>query len=306
MPCPVTTMYTKPRERVLLWPLRDANPFFHLFESLWMLGGRNDLAYVKQFAKNMQSYSDDGHTMWGAYGWRWRSFFQVDQLAWAIRRLKKNPLDRRVVIQMWSAELDTVVADNNGKDVPCNVTLHFQVMNGVLNMTVWNRSNDIIWGAYGANAVHFSILQEYVSGMTGIPMGRYWQVSDNYHAYTDLYHKRVGEAEKCRIFDPYAYAGCEVQDLVKDANTWDEDLSMFLEDPSAVGFRNTFFRRVAKPMFMAHKAYKQEIGWDKISAARQIIGQMPDKNDWKLAATSWLDNRQRKFLKEADDGPVQS
>ena len=34
---PVTVCYENPNERVLFNTRRDANPFFHLFESLWML-----------------------------------------------------------------------------------------------------------------------------------------------------------------------------------------------------------------------------------------------------------------------------
>ena len=37
---PVTTVYSKPCERVCLIKERDANPFFHFIESLWMLAGR--------------------------------------------------------------------------------------------------------------------------------------------------------------------------------------------------------------------------------------------------------------------------
>jgi hypothetical protein len=50
-------------------------------------------------------------------------------------------------------------------------------------MTVFCRSNDLIWGAYGANAVHMSILQEYVACGLARPVGHYWQVSNNYHVY---------------------------------------------------------------------------------------------------------------------------
>ena len=64
--CPVTTVYHRPQERVLFWEQRDANPFFHFMESLWMLGGRHDLDYVYQFNKGMKRYSDDGKTLWGA------------------------------------------------------------------------------------------------------------------------------------------------------------------------------------------------------------------------------------------------
>ena len=37
MDCPVTTVYGRPNYRVLFNERRDANPFFHLVESVWML-----------------------------------------------------------------------------------------------------------------------------------------------------------------------------------------------------------------------------------------------------------------------------
>ena len=39
---PVTTVYNKPWQRVLFKTERDANPFFHLYESIWMLAGSRD------------------------------------------------------------------------------------------------------------------------------------------------------------------------------------------------------------------------------------------------------------------------
>jgi hypothetical protein len=132
-PGPVSTVYFKPTERVMLHPGRDANPFFHLYESLWMLAGRNDLAPLTEYVKNMSNFSDDGgKTQPGAYGWRWRNHFKsvnreqpftmggssvtrssnLDQISWAIQRLKADPNDRRVVIQMWDPRTDMAAADN--------------------------------------------------------------------------------------------------------------------------------------------------------------------------------------------------
>ncbi|KKK55035.1 hypothetical protein LCGC14_3078620, partial [marine sediment metagenome] len=48
-PTPVTTVYRKPMERVLFSPIRDANPFFHLIEALWMLAGRRDVATLAHY-----------------------------------------------------------------------------------------------------------------------------------------------------------------------------------------------------------------------------------------------------------------
>src|ERR1041385_2620797 len=64
---PVTTVYTLPCERVLFHPQRDANPFFHLYEALWMIAGRRDLKPLLRYARNMGNYSDDGETLHGAY-----------------------------------------------------------------------------------------------------------------------------------------------------------------------------------------------------------------------------------------------
>ena len=88
-PSPVTTTYKRPEERVLFYKNRDANPFFHLFESIWMLAGRDDVKYLSNFNKRMEEYSDDGHTLHGAYGYRWREYFLTDQLDWIVLHLKR-------------------------------------------------------------------------------------------------------------------------------------------------------------------------------------------------------------------------
>src|SRR5437667_129280 len=100
-PEPVMVTYTRPQERVLFSPLRDANPFFHLMEALWMLAGRNDVEWPAYFASNMRNYSDDGKIFHGAYGYRWRKAMSFDQLALIARELKANSESRRCVLQMW-------------------------------------------------------------------------------------------------------------------------------------------------------------------------------------------------------------
>jgi hypothetical protein len=87
MPEPVTTIYTHPDERVLFNRKRDCNPVFHLMESIWMMAGRNDVAFLSQFNKNMVNFSDDGVTFNAAYGYRWRHHFGFDQIRAVIKTL---------------------------------------------------------------------------------------------------------------------------------------------------------------------------------------------------------------------------
>src|SRR4051812_45937933 len=69
---PLTITYTSPTERVLFNAARDCNPFALLYESLWMLAGRNDVAPLAHYTRRFAEFSDDGKVLNDAYGYRWR------------------------------------------------------------------------------------------------------------------------------------------------------------------------------------------------------------------------------------------
>lgn len=293
MPLPTTLVYDKPEERVIFWPQRDANPFFHFFESLWMMAGRNDLAYVTKYVASMANYSDDGKTLHGAYGYRWRRQFEFDQLEMIVNLLRANPDDRRCVLGMWDPKIDL---GRVGKDFPCNTQAMFAVNNGRLDMTVVNRSNDAVMGAVGANVVHFSFLQEYMAAAIGVPIGSYWQVSNNMHLYLNTLGK-VSELADIRFGtisgdNPYISGEVAPFPIVNgDAGQWMQDLNIFLEEGPIVGLRDRFFRRVATPMFHAHAAFKKTADPDRFVKAQEIIDQC-QATDWKLACKEWLQRRE--------------
>jgi len=315
---PVITTYLHPERRVLVNSKRDANPFFHLFEALWMLAGRNDVAFCAKFASNLANYSDDKETLHGAYGYRWRNFFGEDQLALIIQHLKDDPKTRRAVLQMWDGgrtgyeeegkgDLESAIA--GGLDVPCNTAAYFDTIGGKLNMLVTCRSNDIIWGAYGANAVHFSILLEYMAVMTGIPMGVYRQLSNNFHAYASIVTKEQmpGYADSVIGTDIYGtpgpmktklYEDCPIRGVpLMDPDTeqaWHDDLIIFmgLVDAGSAGigdnpFTTNFFRKVVGPMYDTWARWKAK---DFEAARQRALTIVAD--DWRLAAQDWLSVRE--------------
>lgn len=318
--CPVVTVYKKPMNRVLFSPMRDANPFFHLMESLWMLAGRNDLDWPAQFNKRMTSYSDDGGiTQPGAYGYRWRRYFGYDQLETIIVELKHNPTTRRCVLAMWDGgqpvdedgrsimadnkveRADLLTAISGGNDVPCNTHAYFDMIDGKLNMTVCNRSNDIVWGAYGANAVHFSFLLEYVAAATGLPMGVYRQISNNYHLYTNVVgsEQMMPMSRDVEASDKYFDGKYADRALIKlrqvplldgcdDSSHFQERLAYFLNE-STHGNQG-FFGKVAEHMFKAWRAHKAKNYDEAQTHARAIVA-----DDWRIACTEWLERRRVKY-----------
>ncbi len=317
---PTTTIYEKPAERVVFWPERDANPFFHLYESLWMLGGRDDVESLASMVPRMRSFSDDGTTLHGAYGHRWRHHFKTDQLDDIVNRLRRLPDDRRCVLSMWDARSDL---DHDGRDVPCNLLATFQISDsGRLDMMVANRSNDVVWGCYGANAVHFSVLQEYVATSVGVPVGIYWQVSANWHGYlntfeplrdsllTGLYEfvSSSGDSANNLVYavgalDPYAQGVVAPYPLMSEPREqWDRDLKVFLQTRGLQGYyRDPFFTEVAAPMAWAHTIYKQMAGEDKFDATQERLSTVM-ASDWRRAAIDWVERRRAKWNREKDDG----
>lgn len=315
-PGPFLIQYDRPMERVLFSPTRNANPVFHLLESLWMLAGRNDLKFPATIVKNMKNFSDDGKTLWGAYGFRWREFFGYDQIEWIIAELTANPESRRCVLAMWNAmdndddekgklrrfdePSDLYVATHGGKDVPCNTHIYFDCRGGVLNMTVCNRSNDLIWGCFGANAVHMSVLQEYMALSIGRPVGAYRQFTNDLHVYTERnseeYLRRI--AVEAIPHDRYLRGMAPLPLWTEDESKelFDSDIADFFSGFDSFGpegmiiegrvYRTDFFNGTVMPMLRAWRARKNFEGAPRL--ADKITSP-----DWSFAVKDWLLRNQK-------------
>lgn len=285
----VTTVYKYPTERVLFHAGRDANPVFHLMESVWMLAGRNDVGFLELFNKRMGDFSDDGGSFNAAYGHRWRSHFGHDQLIDVIELLRADPTTRQAVIQMWDSR-DLL---KKTKDKACNTQVVFDVRNGRLNMTVFNRSNDIWWGAYGANAVHFSVLQEFVATASGNRIGVYRQVSNNFHLYTELYNAKpyLNSPPVVEDYDYYSQGVVRPFPLMVDGEykLFLAECEMFCTDPfnERVQYVSPFLEHVAKPMALLNRVRRAHAG-DGRYYAQKIRA-----TDWRRAALEWVDRREK-------------
>ncbi len=384
---PMTITYSRPRERVLFNTARDVNPAFHLYEALWMLSGRNDVAPLVYYNKRMAEFSDDGKTLNGAYGYRWRkaeygeSKFgdvnssrdcgewkeKVDQLQVLINHLKANPTSRRAVLQMWNVEDDLLkiglmksspLKDNNNpsykgemisgdpgsKDVCCNLSVLFKIRDETdrhpvlgrpdtkpeddyiksakyLDMTVFNRSNDMIWGMLGANYVHFSFLQEYVAGCLGIEVGKYNQITDDLHVY-DATWKPLDwleeEGSRRTMLSPiqYRYEFTHSSDagrrgvkvgypLVNNQATFDREVQDFVRLNDGKGYygeegygikawSEPFLNEVARPLIFAFHAHKLRDYEKAKNWAARI-----ESEDWKIVMTRWLERRLANFTSQA-------
>ena len=317
---PLTVTINDPRKRVIFNPARNANPFFHVVEALWMLAGRRDVSPLLFYNRRMGDYSDNGVTLNGAYGFRWRHAElkrnsrefaigrEADQLDALVEHLTRNPKSRRAVLSMWNIEDDLMQVDDKtdrtchqrmSKDVCCNLSVVFKIrseavpssgfvssaeeVRDVLDMTVFNRSNDIIWGMLGANAVHFTFLQEYMAARLGVAVGKWHQVSADAHVY--LNNWKPEEWLKYPV-EEYPEEGPTI--LTISAEDFDKCLELFFNiageiDIDPGGYPSEFLEDVARPMCNAWKYHKRRdyggarMWTDSITAC-----------DWRIACEEWL------------------
>ena len=283
-PGPVTTVFENPNNSIIWSPERDYNIAFTLYESLWMLEGRKDVLPLTRYVKRIYNYSDDGYTLHGSsYGHRWRKYFDKDQLDIIIKRLKTNPNDRRAVLGMWDPRQDLQDQDNM-RDLPCNLIITFSIaINGELDMTVFNRSNDIYWGTYFANAFHFGMLHNYISSKIGRPMGRYYQISNNYHLYENFMDKVKAYI---KLDDDLYLTHSSMESEVTCLN--DEDRKNILRQADLEILHQNAFKMTENPyhqVLLAHELYRK----GQYTEALIVVSGI--KHQWTIAMIKWLKRR---------------
>ncbi len=167
---------------------RRFNLWFALAECLWMWSGHRDVESIAKYNGGIKQFSDDGSIFHGAYGWRAVEHFSIDQIAWIIKTIKEDPYSRRLVLDIYDANMDCGV---DSLDIPCNIAVMFRVRpnssgKDVLDMTVIRRSNDFIWGL-PYNLVQFWWLHNMIATSAGITTGSVHHVVSSMHLYTRDY-----------------------------------------------------------------------------------------------------------------------
>jgi thymidylate synthase len=287
-PEPVALVHTNPIEHVNFCPIRNANPVFHLMEALAILAGHNDVAWLSQFNSKMVEYSDDGDTFNAFYGTRIKETWG-DQLAGVISVLTDDPKSRQAVVNIWNPEDLT----KDTLDKACNLSMVFSIspITGSLDMMVFNRSNDAIWGTVsGANEVQFPMIMLYVANALHAELGVYTHVTNNLHVYKGPQWDILRHEAKMTMehWTPYPMVGYKLFDL-NEKTTFDYELAQFINHTetlhsalSVTEFELPFFKHVAAPVFNAYRAHK--LNSNPFTYVRPY-----GDNPWCIATRRWLD-----------------
>ena len=162
---------------------RKGKIFSCLGEFIWYMAKTDELDFISYYIPQYENDSEDGQTLYGAYGPRLFSMRSHDQIANIVAILTKTPSSRRAVIQLFNAE-DIA---NEHKEVPCTSSLQFMIRNSQLHLMTCMRSNDAFIGL-PHDVFAFTMLQELVARTLGVEVGHYKHFVGSLHLYDTHIH----------------------------------------------------------------------------------------------------------------------
>lgn len=147
-----------------------------LAETIWIMLGRNDLAYLHD--KNVHYWDEfnlgDG-TIGNSYGPRLRNLNGIDQLERVIYLLRNDPNSRQICISFWNPAEDTEIR-------PCYSFIQFKVIKRMLNMNVVQRSGDALIGVPN-DAMVFTFFLAIIAYAAGLFPGIINYTVNDFHVY---------------------------------------------------------------------------------------------------------------------------
>lgn len=173
---------------------RKYNLVYSVAESMLLVSKVNEVKYFTKFNPNMANFSDDGKILNGSYGYR-----IADNIDSIVERLKSDKDSRQAVLTIYQNDVTKIT-----KDPPCTMNLHFLIRDNKLNLIVYMRSNDIIWGT-PYDVFMFTTLQRLIANQIGVYVGWYRHIPSSFHVYSQHYDllKAMKDCEAISTYFPF-------------------------------------------------------------------------------------------------------
>lgn len=171
---------------------------------------------------------DDLGRIYGVQGRRWisKDGIEVDQLGLIIEKLNSRIDDRRLIMNYWNpGELDEMALP------PCHDFYQFHLSNDNLDLTMYQRSNDIPLGT-PVNIASCALLLILIAKITGLIPRKFTHFMGDAHVYEDQVDLLKTQLERTPYSPPKMVINPDIKTL-KDLETW-----VTTEDFSLIGYEH--------------------------------------------------------------------
>ena len=154
-------------------------------ELIWFLRGDTNIAYLKEHGVRIwDEWADANGDLGPVYGEQWRAWRTadggvVDQIAWVVDEIRRNPDSRRLIVSAWNVgELPKMAL------LPCHTMFQFYVADGKLSCQLYQRSGDIFLGV-PFNIASYALLTHMVAQVCGLGVGDFVHTLGDAHLYNN-------------------------------------------------------------------------------------------------------------------------
>ncbi|MDC8011479.1 thymidylate synthase [Tahibacter soli] len=165
-------------------------------ELLWFLRGETNIAYLAENKVTIwDEWADEHGELGPVYGKQWRSWETadgrtIDQIAWVVDEIRRNPDSRRLVVSAWNVgDLPRMAL------MPCHALFQFHVANGRLSCQLYQRSADVFLGV-PFNIASYALLTHMIAQVCGLRVGDFVHTFGDVHLY--LNHQEQAREQLAR------------------------------------------------------------------------------------------------------------
>lgn len=206
--------------------LRRTYPRTAAAEVAWFLKGARDVEWLEEREVRIWSpFVGTGNhegLVENAYGYRWRSHFDRDQIADAVETLQGDPSSRQVYVSAWDPARDGLGRRN--KNFPCPVGFTFSILNNQLHSTLLLRSSDVFVGL-PYDVMGHAMLMAIVAGWidSRLTLGTMTVTLAHVHMYADHWDM----AKDCLSRTIQVNPKIQLVQIKQDRPDWDYFISQY-------------------------------------------------------------------------------
>ena len=184
-----------------------------IHELLWFLRGDTNVRWLQEHGVSIwDEWADENGDLGPIYGAQWRRWRtaegrEIDQIAWVVEELKRNPNSRRLIVSAWNVgEIEKMALP------PCHCLFQFYAREGRLSCQLYQRSADVFLGV-PFNIASYALLTMMIAQVTGLEAYEFIHTLGDAHLYRNhLDQARLQLARAPRPL-PRMRINPEVQDI---------------------------------------------------------------------------------------------
>lgn len=169
-----------PVDKVIKTKRRKFSKKYAEVERKWYKSWNRKVDEIWKIAKIWLKMVDEKWEVNSNYWYQWRRKWQINYI---INELNRDPSSRRAVISIY----DGKEHKKYKYDTPCTLSLHFQIIDEKLCMSVLMRSNDLVFW-FCNDQYTFVKLMEKIAKKLNVKLGWYYHFSTNLHIYERHYN----------------------------------------------------------------------------------------------------------------------